>query len=371
MKKTRKKARQKSVAFASWRMLIIVVLLLLSIPFTIYLAQNEQSVKQSAQIATTPPFFCEGSCPSIEPSQGALSNPGISIMPSTNAAPDVSTAPDVNTPCPNNDNAVAADNDRHSRRHNGGGIQQIFEFILQLLQKLIELLTGGSSGNPAQNEPVPSQSVEPEQPEQPDMPSEAPANDPNNDPNNAPDQQPQPSMPCNPPESTLPEPSAPINMPETGPSGAPAQEAPSAAVSSAPAAPGAPADVPATTDTCSGKYKLTNPRGQNFGDPQCNFDKNTLYTQLKQSDAANADIWFNEVVPCESAYNPNAYAPPTTGTPDAGGAWGLFQMGQGKNGQSDHGDVVWGMQAANAVNYNTNVIGGNWRYWACAKAHWK
>ena len=135
--------------------------------------------------------------------------------------------------------------------------------------------------------------------------------------------------------------------------------------------------VAPTTDNCGGKYTFTSPLGKNFGDPSCNFTKDQLYTQLKTADPTNADVWFNKVVPCESGYNPNAYAGPQTGTPDARGAWGLFQMGssyppgspppaEGKNGPNDRGDVNWGVQIVNATTYGKKLssLGA---YWSCAR----
>jgi hypothetical protein len=130
-------------------------------------------------------------------------------------------------------------------------------------------------------------------------------------------------------------------------------------------------------DNCGGKYKFATPLGKNFGDPACNFNKDQLYTQLKLADPVNADVWFNKIIPCESAYNPNAYAGPQTGTPDAAGAWGLFQMGsanppgtpppaEGKNGPNDRGDVNWLLQSINATAYGKR-IGALGKYWACAR----
>lgn len=122
-------------------------------------------------------------------------------------------------------------------------------------------------------------------------------------------------------------------------------------------------------DNCNGKYKLGNPLG-NFGDPSCNFTEDALYTQLKQLDPANANYWFDVVIKCESSYSPNAWADPAiVGTPDAEGGWGLVQMGRGKNGQYDHGDVAWQSQTSNAINYN-NSLARKWRYWACARDRW-
>jgi len=116
-------------------------------------------------------------------------------------------------------------------------------------------------------------------------------------------------------------------------------------------------------NTCNNTYTLNNPRGMNFGDPNCDFKKEDLSAYLQKIDPANASNWYSVIAICESGYNPNAYASPATGTPDAGGAWGLFQMGQGKNGQYDHGDVYWRTQADGAVNYRNKVINGSWAYW--------
>jgi len=124
---------------------------------------------------------------------------------------------------------------------------------------------------------------------------------------------------------------------------------------------------PPTTDNCNGKYNLNNPIG-NFGDPTCTFSKDQLYSLLQQYDAQLAKHWFHVVVPCESGYNPNAY---NNAAVDSAGAWGLFQMGRGKNGPNDHGDVNWEQQASNAVFYNKMLInkGLNGRYWECWDGH--
>ncbi len=112
-----------------------------------------------------------------------------------------------------------------------------------------------------------------------------------------------------------------------------------------------------------------NPLKKNFGDPKCDFTKDGLYKLLKEADPATADKWFNTIAPCESGYNPNAYAP-FSHSPDPAGTWGLFQMGRGLNGPLDHGDVEWKSQAKNAVGYNKK-IGGSFRYWGCARQFWK
>jgi uncharacterized repeat protein (TIGR01451 family) len=133
-----------------------------------------------------------------------------------------------------------------------------------------------------------------------------------------------------------------------------------------------PGNTPPTADNCNGTYPLKNPLG-NFGDPKCDFNKDALYQILQQLDPTNATYWFTKVARCESNYSPNAYADPiAVGTPDPIGAWGLFQMGRGKNGEFDHGDVIWQLQTSNAVNYNNNIskIGLAWRYWQCANDRW-
>lgn len=128
-----------------------------------------------------------------------------------------------------------------------------------------------------------------------------------------------------------------------------------------------------TQDNCGGKYTLAdrfgtkNPLG-NFGDPQCNMDKDQLYTLLQQNDPTNARFWFTQVIPCESSYNPNTWRDPNLEpkTPDPAGAWGLFQMGRGRNGPSDRGDVEWQDQTINAIAYSKKIssLGA---YWACAR----
>jgi hypothetical protein len=129
--------------------------------------------------------------------------------------------------------------------------------------------------------------------------------------------------------------------------------------------------APPNTNTCGGKYSLNNPMGKNFGDPNCDFTKDAFYNLLKQYDPANADYWFTVVVPCESpGYDPNLYyrCGAAGCTPDPAGAWGLFQMGRGRNGEYDHGDVAWPQQTLNATTYRKNA--GKWNYWACARDRW-
>jgi hypothetical protein len=123
------------------------------------------------------------------------------------------------------------------------------------------------------------------------------------------------------------------------------------------------AGSPPTNNSCGGKYNIAStPIGANFGDPECNFTKDDLYKLLEQLDPQNANKWYFKIVPCESGYNPNAY----NGTAvDPAGAYGLYQMGAGKNGQYDHGDVDWATQTSNAVTYNKDLIGGTFAYWGC------
>lgn len=128
-----------------------------------------------------------------------------------------------------------------------------------------------------------------------------------------------------------------------------------------------PGNIPPTQDNCGGKWTFKTPLG-NYGDPQCNFSKDDLFTLLNQLDPANAAYWFYTVVRCESAYDPNNFL----GASASGlGAYGLYQMnpsGKG-NGQYDAGDVIWQLQSSNAVNYN-NQLTRKWRYWACAQDRW-
>lgn len=138
-------------------------------------------------------------------------------------------------------------------------------------------------------------------------------------------------------------------------------------------------DEPPSEDNCAGKiaefptgYKFTTEL-RNFGDPKCTFSKDGLYALLQQSDPANADYWFHKVIKCESGYNPNVHARhEDIGTPDPAGAWGLYQMGRGRAGQYDHGDVPWQSQTKNAISHNNLItnIGLAWRYWACAQDRW-
>ncbi len=127
---------------------------------------------------------------------------------------------------------------------------------------------------------------------------------------------------------------------------------------------GASAGANPTANSCSGKYNLaTSPIGANFGDPDCQFTKDALFRLLQSLDPSNANKWYFEIVPCESGYNPNAY---NGSAVDPVGAWGLFQMGQGRNGQFDHGDVGWSSQTSNAVTYNRDLINSSFAYWGCA-----
>ena len=118
-------------------------------------------------------------------------------------------------------------------------------------------------------------------------------------------------------------------------------------------------NVPANKDTCGGKYTLTNPLG-NFGDPQCNFTRQALDTQLNQADPGNAMTW-DCIAYYESTDDPNAY----NGNSTSGkGAYGLFQMnppGKGNN-QFDNGGVNYPVQTSNAINYNRG-IGDGFLYW--------
>lgn len=140
---------------------------------------------------------------------------------------------------------------------------------------------------------------------------------------------------------------------------------------------------------------------KNFGDPECNFDKEAVNNMLREKDSQNADWWFL-VIQCESGYTPNAWLDPDTDvlgyrSPDAGGAWGLFQNGSSADfpdrlygstrkesvrleealelpgrpppavGHSqdpnDRGDLNWFIQVENAIKLLPERGKG---YWACA-----
>lgn len=142
---------------------------------------------------------------------------------------------------------------------------------------------------------------------------------------------------------------------------------------------------PADINSCSGKYASyisgrNNLLPKNYGDPQCSFTKDKLYAFLMQQENRNTkfvNYWFYDIIPGESGYNPNAFAPPVgeQARIDAGGAWGLFQMGSstppgsqppapGKNGPYDRGDVNWEVQATNAITYNRTKLQCDFWYWA-------
>jgi uncharacterized repeat protein (TIGR01451 family) len=127
-----------------------------------------------------------------------------------------------------------------------------------------------------------------------------------------------------------------------------------------------PGNIPPNQNNC-GKWTFKTPLG-NYGDPECNFTKDDLFTLLKQLDPVDASYWFYTVVRCESGYDPNNFL----GASASGlGAYGLYQMnpsGKG-NGKYDAGDVIWQLQTSNAVNYN-NQLSTKWRYWACAQDRW-
>lgn len=138
--------------------------------------------------------------------------------------------------------------------------------------------------------------------------------------------------------------------------------------------------LPPVMDACGGKYRLNNPINQNFGDPDCKFNKDDLIKELQSQDAANADRWIS-IIQCESSFNPNAFN--GNGTPDPGGAWGLFQDGHsfppgqpptapgqkaagGPTREYDRGDTVWRLQVSNAVNL-AKGLSSLGSYWACAR----
>lgn len=324
----------------------------------------------------TPTIYCLGSCPT-----GSLTPTG---QPTSTPAPTQSQTTPTPTVNPCNTNqavSVQAHHNDHNKKNSkntssaSGWINSLMDLLKQILQYLINFLTQllGGGGivlpTPGTATPTPTSSTA--------NPTTTPTTgmvNPTTTPmtSNIPNPTASPTVFNNPTPTVNPCPTntpAAVNTQPTqqlSSSPSPGNITPSMILSTSPAL----GNVSPTTSTCNGMYNLNNPMGMNFGDPLCDFTKNGLYTELQQIDPANAEIWFNVVVPCESSYNPNALQPPAQAV-DPAGAWGLFQMGRGKNGTYDHGDVVWGMQASNAVNYNNKVINGNWRYWACARSYWK
>ncbi len=121
-----------------------------------------------------------------------------------------------------------------------------------------------------------------------------------------------------------------------------------------------------------------NPHG-NFGNPNCDFNKNELGKILRREDPANAYKW-DAIIACESTYNPNAYNPNSS---SGKGAYGLLQMNPAQQRTDiyrfDAGNVNWnpdsrplgvaaGAQVTNAINYNTIGLKGSFKYWECRKA---
>ena len=137
--------------------------------------------------------------------------------------------------------------------------------------------------------------------------------------------------------------------------------------------------VAPNTDNCGGKYTSYMANNyllhKNFGDPQCNFNKDQVYTDLEQQDPPDAATFFTIIIPCESGWIPDAWAPPSTGTPNSQGAWGLFQMGDSRPpGQStdantidDRGDVNWQLQIVSATKRaksTPSLNANNGGYWS-------
>ncbi len=119
-------------------------------------------------------------------------------------------------------------------------------------------------------------------------------------------------------------------------------------------------NIPASDSDCGGKYSTgqypiqINPLKKNFGDPECSFNKDQLFALLKASDPKEYAFWI-WMIAYESSYIPNAYS---GGAQDKAGAWGLYQMGRGKNGALDHGDVTWQLQTTNAIGYKNALEAG-------------
>lgn len=131
------------------------------------------------------------------------------------------------------------------------------------------------------------------------------------------------------------------------------------------------------SDTCNGFYTLTSPSG-NFGDPNCDFADDGTRAQamnkigeiLKAQDPNNADAWFQIIIPAESSWVPNAYAPSST---SGNGAYGLYQMnpeGKSTSGPYDIGNVGWAEQTSNAMGLAATLRNNSIPY-APPKGYWQ
>lgn len=132
-------------------------------------------------------------------------------------------------------------------------------------------------------------------------------------------------------------------------------------------------NVPPSNSDCGGKYAQTfiaNGNQENFGDPVCDYTEDKLYDQLKKEDPENADVWYY-LAYCESSVNgvyrnPNAYLMAST---SGSGAYGLYQMnpaGKSTSGPNDVGNVVWSLNATNAILTNRHLVSiglGPFAYW--------
>jgi hypothetical protein len=152
--------------------------------------------------------------------------------------------------------------------------------------------------------------------------------------------------------------------------------------------------IPPNTNDCNGYYtKYMNliaqygfPK-QNYGDPNCELTddatlKDKIYNLILQTEQGMpnntnskeyAQIWFVTIIPQESSFVPDSFGIPDY--LDAGGKWGLFQMGsskppgqappaEGQNGPNDRGDVNWQQQIKNAITYNHERLKCSFTYWS-------
>ncbi len=119
----------------------------------------------------------------------------------------------------------------------------------------------------------------------------------------------------------------------------------------------------------------------NFGDPLCNFGSHKLRQVIEDAetdehvDQRYADFWL-DIAQCETQFNPTDYHRSSyPGDSDQMGNWGLFQMRRSfpkpfkpwDPDKLDRGDLTWQRQVQNAINYNNNVLGGDFTYWGTAR----
>lgn len=238
----------------------IVLSLILSFPllFLALFFTVNPAAAQSPSIApisgtTQPSFYPLAPCPSCATPSEAVIEPDEEEAPEEEEIPEeeppVEQQPDVEEPCDAEEAAIAHDRKggHHSKHHNkkgdiSEGIEGLLKLLLELINKLIELLGGTPIENP-DSTPNPEEPEEPEAPEDPDAPEQPEA-----------PEDPDAQDPCAPEAPETPEqPEDPGTVPSTVP-GISTGPIPSTAV---------PSGTPVAAGTC--KTNLTADLGSNPG----------------------------------------------------------------------------------------------------------